>query len=353
VNPSSPRALALGRPRAGALVARARSDVAARRQSSRKNDGSAIATLAPDRVACTMRAMSFGSSFFVRSLASSTVIALALAACSSEAESEDPPLALDAGDPVPSSPPARAGDEEPRAAVDAGADAPATCLDELRRAGIAFEPTVARGVVDAVVVTGPIGGISFTKEDSDVLTDDPMDCAFVLTLRRFAAYLQSQGVVKVGTLGSYCYRCCCAWSPTNDCRSPTDPEPDCSPNGYSNHSWGRAIDVRYLHFQSGVVYDIENPAEWVAGSAATTCTTGLAKQQAVSKILYGIACAVASQGIFDTILTPNYNDAHRNHWHLDIGTPDDQPPWSTTVRSMGHAPTPIDVASSLDVCGGD
>lgn len=226
-----------------------------------------------------------------------------------------------------------------------------SCLRKLTDAGIVWEPTVARGVEEAVFVKSPINGIRFTKDDTDEAADDPMACTFVLTLMRFAEYLKSKGVVKVGTLGSYCYRCCCAWSPTNDCRSPTDPEPDCGSNGYSNHSWGRAIDVRYLTLSSGVRYDINDPKQWVISSSSSTCTSGLSKQTGVSKILYGFACDVASRAIFDTILTPNYNADHRNHWHMDIGKPGTSVD-TTTIRSMTLEPTPIDAPGvSADICG--
>lgn len=284
-------------------------------------------------------------SFWSAVLPASIALGLALAACGSDdIEVELVPAVVET--PVP-----EAGPEPQKVpAVDAGRDSDSpSCLDKLRASGVAFEPTVARGVVDAVTVKGPIAGVSFTSGDTTAISKAPMACAFVQTLERFATYLKSKGVVRVGTLGSYCYRCCCAWSPTNDCRSPDDPEPNC--DSYSNHSWGRALDVRYIELQSGAVYDIKDAAQWVIGSSSTTCTTGVAKQKGVSKILYGYACDVAAQGIFATVLTPNYNAAHRDHWHMDIGEPDIGPPWTTVVRSStGSKPTPVDVGNG-DVCG--
>jgi hypothetical protein len=236
-------------------------------------------------------------------------------------------------------------------ARDAGVDSAPTgsCIDQLKAKGISFVETTARGVDDAVKIKGPIGGIKFVREDSDEFASDPMACSFVLTLERFAQVLKAKGVVKVGTLGSYCYRCCCAWSPSNDCRSPTDPEPNCGSNGYSNHSWGRAIDVRYLFMQGGQVYDINDTDEWIEGTSSTTCTTGLAKQTGVSKTLYSIVCETAAQPIFATILTPNYNDAHRNHWHMDTGQAGSVT--GSKVRSWTN-PTAIDFGDHSDVCGG-
>ena len=36
------------------------------------------------------------------------------------------------------------------------------------------------------------------------------------------------------------------------------------------------------------------------------------------RVLKEIACALWSEGIFQIVLTPNYNDAHRNHYHVDL-----------------------------------
>jgi hypothetical protein len=273
-------------------------------------------------------------------------------ACSGEDAAAPPPQVptVDASQAVPI-PTTTDTATRPPPPPDASNDAPSSsCFRQLKDKGIAYEPTVARGVVDAVHVKSPIGGIAFLKEDTDELSGDPMDCTFVLALERFAQILKSKGVVKVGTLGSYCYRCCCEWSPTNDCRSPTDPEPNCGSNGYSNHSWGRAIDVQYLYMQDGNRYDIENVNQWVAGSSSTTCTSGLAAQTGVSKFLYSTVCEVVSKVIFKTILTPNYNDAHRNHWHMDTGQ-SGTPTGATTIRADEGA-TLLDVGDHPDRCGG-
>jgi hypothetical protein len=38
--------------------------------------------------------------------------------------------------------------------------------------------------------------------------------------------------------------------------------------------------------------------------------------------LLAIACELADAHSFSTVLTPNYNDGHRNHFHIDA-RPDD------------------------------
>ncbi len=193
------------------------------------------------------------------------------------------------------------------------------CLDELTSLGVPFVTTKAKGVVDAVRIQGPINGVSFTSGLKETPSGDPMACEFVKTLWAFAEIVKAEGFNRVGTLGSYCYRCCCSWSETNYCRGPDDPEPDCSANGYSNHSWGRAVDVRYLARPDGTTFDINNPAHFVAYGGSDTCGAGIAKQSGVSLSLYRIACEAHKKKVFSTILTPNHNAAHRNHFHMDTG----------------------------------
>lgn len=259
---------------------------------------------------------------------------------------------VDSGTAIDTSVPEASVDAKPEVAPDSsGATA---CQADLAAKGVTFKTTAARGVVDAVNVLGPINGVLFASGTGTKPMGDPMACAFVQTMWKFADLLKARGFVRVGTLGSYCYRCCCAWSSTNYCRSLTDPEPDCSANGYSNHSWGRAVDVRYLYKADGTVYDINNPAHWVIwGTAAETCTKGIAAQTGISKELYTLACQASQNKIFGTVLTPNYNSAHRNHLHMDIGQSGTPTSWIT--RSLEPFAGVDDALGSVgeDTCGGE
>jgi len=205
---------------------------------------------------------------------------------------------------------------------------PMSCRERLTAEGVSFKVTTARGVVDAVNILGPLHGVLFASGTNTTPMGDPVACEFAQTLLKFADLAKARGFVRIGTLGSYCYRCCCSWSTTNYCRTLADPEPDCSANGYSNHSFGRAVDVRYLYKADGTRYDINDARHWVKYSTTETCTKGIAAQTGISKELYALACEATASKTFGIVLTPNYNDAHRNHWHMDIGrtTPTS---WST------------------------
>jgi hypothetical protein len=80
----------------------------------------------------------------------------------------------------------------------------------------------------------------------------------------------------------------------------------------------RAVDIRYLYKADGTRYDVNDVTHWVK-STSPTCTTALAAQSGISKELYTMVCAAAKEKVFSIALTPNYNAAHRNHFHMDIG----------------------------------
>ncbi len=235
-------------------------------------------------------------------------------------------------------------------AKDAMSDASGpTCLEKLTTLGVPWKATAARGVVDAVFVKDRINGVLFALEETTTPASDPMACEFVLALHHFADFLKTLNIDHVGTLGSYCYRCCCAWSTTNDCRGLNDPEPMCGANGYSNHSWGRAIDVRYVYTKAGKRYDINDPKTFVMNTSTTSSTcTAAATQTGDSKFLYDLVCGAAQAQVFSTLLTPNFNSAHRNHFHLDIGQ--SGPPKGFSVQSRRLR---IDVADGYDNSCGD
>jgi hypothetical protein len=238
-------------------------------------------------------------------------------------------------------------------ASDAGhPDGATACQADVAALGISFTTTAARGVVDALRVHGPIGGVLFASGTDTTPMTDPVACEFLKTLHSFAGLLQTKGFVRVGTLGSYCYRCCCAWSTTNFCRGLTDPEPDCGTAGYSNHSWGRAIDIRYFYKADGTRYDINDPTQWVKYTSTDTCGRGLSSQTAgsISLELYTLACDATKDKIFGTVLTPNYNADHRNHLHMDIGETGTPTSWQTLDLEHGRV-RGIDDAPAGEACG--
>ena len=166
------------------------------------------------------------SRLLLRSLVAGALLAGLLGACSSSdptTEAPAPPATITrpnepAPDPVPDT-----GSSSGQTSSSGG---PAiSCFDDLKAKGVVYEKTTARGVVDAVFVKSKINEVLFAADMRTTPATDPMACEFVQALWRLADVLKAHGIHHVGTLGSYCYRCCCSWSATNFCRGTTDPEP--------------------------------------------------------------------------------------------------------------------------------
>ncbi len=70
----------------------------------------------------------------------------------------------------------------------------------------------------------------------------------------------------------------------------------------SEHAFGNALDVSAFTLASGRVVEVEGG--WNGGR----------KEISFLKQVHGKAC-----GTFTTVLGPNANAAHRNHFHFDLG----------------------------------
>lgn len=70
----------------------------------------------------------------------------------------------------------------------------------------------------------------------------------------------------------------------------------------SEHAFGNALDVSAFTLASGRVVEVEDG--WKSGG----------KESAFLKQVHGKAC-----GTFTTVLGPNADAAHHNHFHFDLG----------------------------------
>ncbi len=70
----------------------------------------------------------------------------------------------------------------------------------------------------------------------------------------------------------------------------------------SEHAFGNALDVSAFTLASGRVVEVEDG--WKNGG----------KESSFLKRVHGRSC-----GLFTTVLGPNANAAHRNHFHFDLG----------------------------------
>ena len=86
----------------------------------------------------------------------------------------------------------------------------------------------------------------------------------------------------------------------------------------SQHFGGMAIDAAIFTTSDGTRIDVND--DWFGRIGAKTCGPDARPRRKTEKsvALRAILCETAAKRIFNVILTPNHNRAHRNHFHLDV-----------------------------------
>jgi len=162
------------------------------------------------------------------------------------------------------------------------------CLADLDAAGVPYEPLDhAEHVFTPVRITGPVGGVTF-----EAWGDLVMDCEMAARLPAFAEVLAGRDVTSVGIMSAH--------------------RPAAA---YSFHAIGLALDVNWMkatHWQRAL---------WVKTDFQKTpddYTCDVVHSTGTSRTLVGVACDLWRSRIFSTVITPNYNEGHANHFHLDL-----------------------------------
>ena len=180
------------------------------------------------------------------------------------------------------------------------------CEAEVTKRGLPFAPEETRGVLAGGRLTGPIRGVTFrsrlSEEQRATSPWEIVDCRLVLALDDFAQVLVTHDVVEVRHYSMYRLT------------------PKSWPPGKigSQHHGGMAIDAAIFTTSDGTKIDVLD--DWHGRIGAKTCGPAAAPRRKTEKAvkLRAILCEVAAQRIFNVILTPNHDRAHKNHFHLDV-----------------------------------
>ena len=208
-------------------------------------------------------------------------------------------------------------DWEKHASTRYGAMDAAASSSELTRRGVAFTPVAeARGVRIPVRLPKDVGGVLYRTEAPKHVRDagpyDVFDCRLVLALSDFSRVLAAHDIDEV--------RMFSAWRPPG---TAWDPDRE-----GTRHAGGLAMDAGRFGKKLApgeterVWLDVEKDYHGRLG--APSCGASAAPPvpaTAEARELRSIACEAADQHFFTSILTPNYDRAHRNHFHLEV-TPD-------------------------------
>ncbi|MES1187085.1 MAG: extensin family protein [Myxococcales bacterium] len=179
----------------------------------------------------------------------------------------------------------------------------AQCLAEVarRKLSVSRFRGAAVGVATPVRVTGPIGGVRFVtpggKSPYGIL-----DCRLALALSELAPLLQRYDVVEARIDNMY----------RPHAHLPGKKKP-------SQHSFGLAADLTRLKRADGSELVVERDFQGAIGEPV--CGEGARARAELSSdaaALRDLVCQASRAGLFHHILTPNHDQAHRDHFHLDI-----------------------------------
>ena len=112
------------------------------------------------------------------------------------------------------------------------------------------------------------------------------------------------GKVEVADIGVYNYRCIGGEGTPPDC-----------PRGMSQHAYAKAIDLAGFTLDDGSYAEVKT--DWVIDpDGEPTCEAPA--EPGADQWLHDTICALKRAGVWNIVLTPNYNADHRDHFHVDL-----------------------------------
>jgi hypothetical protein len=184
------------------------------------------------------------------------------------------------------------------------------CLDELDRRGVSYEKVKKKGVAIAVEVDGPLGGITWTTWSKKPML---LDCSLAVSLDEAGRYLVELGITEARYSSTYSRR---------NVRGTNKP---------SKHSYALAVDVHGFSGPEVGTLDVALDYEQGLGDAVDCIGQPLTAAGATLKTLQ---CQLVRSGLFRSVLSPDYDDAHHDHFHLEARPWRDRPELRATDPAL-------------------
>ncbi|MBE7452485.1 MAG: extensin family protein [Kofleriaceae bacterium] len=167
------------------------------------------------------------------------------------------------------------------------------CRAELTARGVSHRPATRPGIAIGVEITGPVGGVTYVAGNRTPLV---IDCSLAVSLAEAGSYLRALGVEQVVWSSAYSRR---------TVRGTGRP---------SKHSFGLAIDVpRLVGKELGALAVIDDYEQGL-GDRVDCLGQPATQGGAILKVMQ---CQLARSGLFHLVLSPDYDDAHHDHFHLE------------------------------------
>ena len=175
------------------------------------------------------------------------------------------------------------------------------CYQELADAGVGFEAdirppdTTADGartctIQEAIWLEQDILGVSLVYEFDPSLQTTLAACSLGLSLADTARELQAHDVTTIRHMGTYACRTVGGTSTL------------------SRHAFGDAIDISGFHFSDGRQITLVD--DWEHNTTAFSTDEGA--------WLYERGRSWHATGLWSVVLTPNFDNAHDDHFHVDL-----------------------------------
>jgi Extensin-like protein C-terminus len=179
---------------------------------------------------------------------------------------------------------------------------------ELDRRGIRYrrEPTPVPGVRAPIRLTGPLRGVHIhsvlpESERADSAYEI-LDARLALALHDFCSILSHHDVVEVVHFTMY---------------RPPQQSPGDLDHPQTRHPGGLAIDLGAMRKRSGDWLSVG--PHWEGSIGAKTCGAGARKLvPRRARELRSMLCEANDQRLFHYMLSPHFDEAHDDHFHLEI-----------------------------------
>ena len=175
----------------------------------------------------------------------------------------------------------------------AHADPMGECTAQLDARGIAWRKASRPGIAHPVEITGALGGVQLTSSDQPLV----IDCSLAVSLDEAGHYVHGLGIEKATFSSAYSRR---------NVRGTNHP---------SKHSYGLAIDIHTFTGPDLGTLRVDKDFEQGLGDDVNCLGTPLTQGGAVLKVLQ---CQLVRSGLFYLVLSPDYDDAHHDHFHLEV-----------------------------------
>lgn len=181
------------------------------------------------------------------------------------------------------------------------------CTAALTARKIAWKPASRPGIAHAVEITGPLGGVALSSPSGPLV----IDCSLAVSLDEAGRYLRDAGIDAATFSSAYSRR---------KVRGTDRP---------SKHSFGLAIDVQVFRGPVLGTLHVDRDYEQGLGDAVDCLGRPLTEGGAVLKLLQ---CQLVRSGLFQLVLSPDFDDAHHDHFHLQVK------PWAERAAVRAQQP---------------